>query len=59
MALRSFYSAMTAKIYESPAFFPMVEQYPFMHYVTTALICAGILIGMLGSTVSLKRFMEV
>ena len=59
LALRSFYSAMTAKIYESLAFFPMVEQYPFMHYVTTALICAGILIGMLGSTVSLKRFMEV
>ena len=59
LALRSFYSAMTAKIYESLAFFPMVEQYPFMHYVTIALICAGILIGMLGSTVSLKRFMEV
>lgn len=59
LALRSFYSAMTEKIYESLAFFPMVEQYPFMHYVTIALICAGILIGILGSTVSLKRFMEV
>ena len=59
LALRSFYSAMTEKIYESLAFFPMVEQYPFMNYVTIALICAGILIGILGSTVSLKRFMEV
>lgn len=59
LALRSFYSAMTEKIYESLAFFPMVEQYPFMHYVTIALICAGIFIGILGSTVSLKRFMEV
>lgn len=59
LALQSFYSAMVAKIYESLAFFPMVEQYPFMHYVTIALIAAGIFIGILGSTISLKRFMEV
>ncbi len=59
LALRSFYSAMVAKIYETLAFFPMVEQYPFMNYLTLALICAGIFIGILGSTVSLKRFMEV
>lgn len=59
LALRSFYSAMTTKIYESLAFFPLVEQYPFMNYVTAALCVAGSLIGILGSTVSLKRFMEV
>ena len=59
LALRSFYSAMIEKIYESLAFFPMVEQYPFMNYLTLALIGAGIFIGILGSTVSLKRFMEV
>ena len=59
LALRSFYSAMVAKIYETLAFFPMVEQYPFMNYLTLALIGTGILIGILGSTVSLKRFMEV
>ncbi len=58
-ALQEFYSAMTEKIYETLAFFPMVEQYPFMHYVSIALIGAGIFIGILGSTVSLKRFMEV
>ena len=59
LALRSFYSAMVNRIYESLAFFPMVEQYPFMQYLTVALIGAGIVIGILGSTVSLKRFMEV
>ena len=59
LALRIFYSAMVEKIYESLAFFPMIEQYPFMHYLTIALIFAGIFIGILGSTVSLKRFMEV
>lgn len=58
-ALRNFYSAMVEKIYESLAFFPMVEQYPFMNYVTLGLIGAGVIIGILGSTVSLKRFMEV
>ena len=58
-ALRNFYSVMVEKIYESLAFFPMVEQYPFMNYVTLGLIGAGIIIGILGSTVSLKRFMEV
>lgn len=59
LALRSFYAAMIDKIYESLAFFPMVEQYPFMQYLTIALIGAGIVIGISGSTVSLKRFMEV
>ena len=59
LALRSFYSAMINKIYESLTFFPMVEQYPFMNYLTFALIGTGIFIGILGSTVSLKRFMEV
>ena len=58
-ALWHFYLVMADKIYESLAFFPMIEQYPFMHYVTIALISAGILIGVLGSTISLKRFMEV
>ena len=59
LALRSFYAATINKIYESLAFFPMIEQYPFMNYVTVALCVAGVLIGILGSTVSLKRFMEV
>lgn len=59
LALRSFYSAMAAKIYESLAFFPLVEQFPFMNFVSVALILSGTFIGILGSTVSLKRFMEV
>ena len=59
LVLRSFYSAMVAKIYESLTFFPMVEQYPFMTYLAIALCVTGILIGILGSTISLKKFMEV
>ena len=57
--LRSFYSAMTQKIYATLAFLPLVEQHPFMNYVSLGLIISGMLIGTLGSTVSLKKFLEV
>ena len=57
--LRSFYSAMVTKVAGTLAFFPMVEQYPFINYVTIGIILAGIFIGILGSTISLKKFMEV
>ena len=59
IALRSFYGAMSAKIYSTLAFFPLIEQYPFMDNVTAALIIAGMLVGTLGSTISLKKFLEV
>ncbi len=57
--LRSFYSAVTKKIYATLAFFPLVEQYPFMNYLTLGLIISGMLVGILGSTVSLRKFLEV
>ena len=59
IALRSFYSAMAAKIYSTLTFFPLMPQYPFINYVTTILIAAGMIIGTIGSTISLKRFLEV
>lgn len=59
LALRSFYSAAVAKIYSTLAFFPLIEQYPFINYVTIGLIISGMFVGILGSTISLKRFLEV
>lgn len=59
LILRYFYSAMIAKVASTLAFFPMVEQFPFINYVTIGIILAGIFIGILGSTISLKKFMEV
>ena len=59
IALRSFYSAMATKIYSTLMFFPLIPQYPFMNYVTVTLIIAGMIIGTIGSTISLKRFLEV
>lgn len=41
VALRSFYAAMAAKIYSTLAFFPLMPQYPFMNYVTLAILLAG------------------
>ena len=59
IALRSFYAAMTAKIYSTLTFFPLIPQYPLMNYFTLTLIIAGMIIGTIGSTISLKRFLEV
>ena len=59
VALRSFYAAMAAKIYSTLAFFPLMPQYPFMNYVTLAILLAGIVIGAIGSVISLTRFLRV
>ena len=59
IALRSFYAAMADKIYSTLAFFPLMPQYPFMNYVTVAIILSGMVIGAIGSAFSLKRFLEV
>jgi len=59
IALRSFYSAAVTKIYSTLAFLPMIEQYPFINYLTVGIIFSGIAIGILGSTISLKKFLEV
>ena len=57
--LRSFYSAMTEKIYATLAFLPLIEQFPFINYLSLFLIVSGMLVGILGSTISLKKFLEV
>lgn len=59
IALRSFYAAMASKIYSTLAFLPLLPQYPFMNYVTIAILLSGMAIGAIGSTISLKRFLKV
>ncbi|MBQ7479507.1 MAG: permease-like cell division protein FtsX [Selenomonadaceae bacterium] len=59
LALRSFYAAMAAKIYSTLTFFPLMPQYPFMNYVSAAIVVSGMVIGTIGSTISLKRFLKV
>lgn len=59
IALRSFYSVMAAKIYSTLTFFPLVPQYPFVNYLTAVIVVSGMIVGIIGSTISLKRFLEV
>lgn len=53
------YNQVTQEIYESMAFFPLIPQHPFIDYISLAILVAGIIIGALGSTISLKRFLKV
>ena len=40
-------------------FIPMIALWPFMGYITVMLLAAGIIIGILGSTISLRKYMKV
>ncbi|WP_418461062.1 permease-like cell division protein FtsX [Dialister succinatiphilus] len=40
-------------------FIPMIPLWPFMGYMTIMLLAAGIIIGILGSTISLRKYMKV
>lgn len=50
------YNQVTQEIYEAMAFFPLIPQHPFIDYISLAILVAGIIIGALGSTISLKDF---
>lgn len=53
------YNQVTQEIYEAMAFFPLIPQHPFIDYISLVILVAGIIIGALGSTISLKRFLKV
>ena len=57
--LRGSYSAITTKIYETLTFLPLIPEYPFLNHISLLLLVVGTAIGALGSTISLKRFMNV
>ena len=40
-------------------FIPMIALWPFIGYITIMLLVAGIIIGILGSTISLRKYMKV
>ena len=58
LALRGTYRMIAAKIYDTLAFFPLLPENPFLHYVSIAILVCGMGIGALGSTISLKRFLK-
>ncbi len=59
LLLTQFYSMVTGQVYESLAFLPLLPPYPFLGYVNIFLLFAGIGIGILGSMISVKKFLKV
>jgi cell division transport system permease protein len=53
------YTVLTEQIYQKLAFLPLIPKYPFLNYISIFLIFTGTVIGALGSTISLRRFMKV
>jgi len=53
------YGALIQKVYESLAFLPLIPQYPFITSIGIVLLVVGTVIGALGSTISLRKFMQV
>ena len=58
IALRLAYGMVTNKIYDTLAFFPLIPMFPFIGYVGIGIMICGMVIGAIGSTISLKRFLK-
>ena len=59
LLLSQTYGALVSQIYQSLAFLPVIPQYPFITHISFFLLVVGTVIGALGSTISLKKFMKV
>ena len=59
MVLRTAYTAMAEKVYDTLAFFPLIPEQPFLTYITIVVVISGIVVGAIGSAVSIKKFLKV
>lgn len=59
MVLRTAYTAMAEKVYETLAFFPLIQEQPFLTYITIVVVISGMVVGAIGSAVSIKKFLKV
>ena len=57
--LRTAYTAMAEKVYDTLAFFPLIPEQPFLTYITIVVVISGIVVGAIGSAVSIKKFLKV
>ncbi|MBC8015094.1 MAG: ABC transporter permease [Sporomusaceae bacterium] len=57
--LNQTYGILIKQVYESLAFLPLIPQYPFITTISIILLAVGTGIGALGSTISLRKFMQV
>ena len=54
-----FYHFVTVEVEQSLAFLPLIPMLPFFYNFTGILLGLGIVIGAIGSTISLKQYMKV
>lgn len=59
MVLRAAYTAMAEKVYDTLAFFPLIPEQPFLTYITIVVVISGMVVGAIGSAVSIKKFLKV
>lgn len=59
IALYQFYDFAVTAIHQYLAFLPMVSVFPFMYRTAGVLLIISMVIGAIGSTISLKRYMKV
>ena len=57
--INELYGALIQQVYESLAFLPLIPQYPFIIHISVIVVMIGTVIGALGSTISLRKFMQV
>ena len=58
-ALFQLYNAAQQKIYATLSFFPMLPSWPDMYYLCGGLIVVGTRIGACGSSIALRKFLDV
>lgn len=59
LCLVQIYLMLQTRIYSSLAFFPLIPSWPFLGYLTIFLIGVGTFIGAAGSSISLRKFLDV
>ena len=59
IVLRTAYTAMAEKVYDTLAFFPLIPEQPFLTYITIVVVISGMVVGAIGSAVSIKKFLKV
>jgi len=59
LLLNKTYGGLLHQVYASLAFLPLIPQYPLLTYLSAILLVLGTLIGAIGSTISLRKFMDV
>ena len=59
LATWQFYQSVTAQVVANFAFMPLVPLMPFIYQLSGGLVGVGIIVGAIGSTISLKQYMKV